>query len=93
MWLIAEPYISAFDIESIGLSVDIFLRCKNDGLQMLEMWLLKERLLSNCTPSKALVSLNTAFSSSCQSHSCNCNININHTATYNRALCHFLGYF
>ncbi len=80
MWLIAEPYISAFDIESIGLSVDIFLRCKNDDLLMLEMWPLKERLLSNCTPSKALVSLNTAFSSSCQSHSCNCNININHTA-------------
>ncbi len=42
--------ISAFDIESIGLSFDIFLRLKNAALQMLETWLSKERLLSNSTP-------------------------------------------
>ncbi len=39
--------ISAFDIESIGHNLDIFLRCKNAVLQMLETWLPKERLLSN----------------------------------------------
>ncbi len=39
--------ISAFDI---GLSLDIFLSWKNAVLQMLEMWMTKERLLSNSTP-------------------------------------------
>ncbi len=42
--------ISAFDIESIGLSLYIFLRGKNAVLRMLETWLSKERLLSNSTP-------------------------------------------
>ncbi len=42
--------ISAFDIESIGRNLDIFLRWKNAVLQMLETWLSKERLLSNSTP-------------------------------------------
>ncbi len=42
--------ISAFDIESIGRNVDMFLRWKNAVLQMLEMWLSKKRLLSNSTP-------------------------------------------
>ncbi len=42
--------ISAFDIESIGRNLDIFLRWKMCFLQMLEMWLSEERLLSNSTP-------------------------------------------
>ncbi len=42
--------ISAFDVESIGRSLDMFLRWKNAVLQMLETWLSKERLLSNSTP-------------------------------------------
>ncbi len=42
--------VSAFDIESIGRNLDIFLRWKNAVLQMLETWLLKEILLSNSTP-------------------------------------------
>ncbi len=33
-----------------SLSLDIFLRCKNAVLQMLETWMSKERLLSNSTP-------------------------------------------
>ncbi len=41
--------VSAFDIESIGRNLDIFLRWKDLVLQMLEMWLSKERLLSNST--------------------------------------------
>ncbi len=43
--------VSAFDIESTGRNLNIFLRWKNAVLQMLETWLLKERLLSNSTPS------------------------------------------
>ncbi len=42
--------ISAFDIESIGRNLDIFVRWKNTVLQMLEKWLSNERLLSNSTP-------------------------------------------
>ncbi len=42
--------IFAFDIESIGRNLDTFLRWRNAVLQMLETWLLKERLLSNSTP-------------------------------------------
>ncbi len=42
--------VSAFDIESIGRNLDIFLRWKNAVLQMLEMCLSKERLLLNSTP-------------------------------------------
>ncbi len=42
--------ISAFDIESIGCNLDIFLRWKNAVLQMLETCFLKERLLSKSTP-------------------------------------------
>ncbi len=41
--------ISAFDIESIGRNLDIFLRWKNAVLQMLEACFSKERLLSKCT--------------------------------------------
>ncbi len=37
--------VSAFDIESIGRNLDIFLRCKNAVLQMLETWLSNESLL------------------------------------------------
>ncbi len=42
--------MSAFDIESIGYNLDMFLRWKNAVLQMLEIWLSNERLLSNSTP-------------------------------------------
>ncbi len=42
--------VSAFDIESIGRNLDIFLRWKNAVLQMLETCFSKERLLSNSTP-------------------------------------------
>ncbi len=41
--------ISAFDVESIGHNLDMFLRWKNAVLQMLETWLSNERLLSNST--------------------------------------------
>ncbi len=42
--------MSAFDIESIGRNLDMFLRWKNAVLQMLETWLSNERLLSNSNP-------------------------------------------
>ncbi len=42
--------VSAFDIKSIGRNLDIFFRCKNAVLQMLETRLSKERLQSNSTP-------------------------------------------
>ncbi len=42
--------VSAFDIESIGHNLDIFLRWKNAVLQMLETCFSKERLLSKSTP-------------------------------------------
>ncbi len=42
--------VSAFDIESIGRNLDIFLRWKNVVLQMLETCFSKERLLSESTP-------------------------------------------
>ncbi len=41
---------SAFDIESIGRNLDIFLGWKKAVLQMLETWLSKGMLLSNSTP-------------------------------------------
>ncbi len=39
--------VSAFDTESIGCILGIFLRWKNAVLQMLETCFLKERLLYN----------------------------------------------
>ena len=41
---------SAFVIESICRSLDVFLRWKNAVLQMLETWLSNERLVSKSTP-------------------------------------------
>ncbi len=42
--------VSAFDFESIGRNLDIFLRKRNAVLQMLETCFLKERLLSKIMP-------------------------------------------
>ncbi len=43
-------HLTNFDLCSIGRNLDIFLRCKNAVLQMLETRLSKERLQSNSTP-------------------------------------------
>lgn len=48
--------------------------------------------LISVLPMQSPVSLNMAFSSSRHSQSCNCTTLITRP-TYNRAHCHFLGYF